>query len=418
VSETVALAAGLLKSIGEKTFDGVGITRAPYGAGEEIAIDALSEAARGLGLRLSSDSAGNLYMTWEGTDPQAPGIVIGSHVDSVPQGGNYDGLAGIAAGLQCVESLRKAGLRPRRTITVMGIRAEENAWFGAQHIGSRAALGTLPPAVLDQAKRVDTGRTLAEHMKEAGLDVAQLRQGKAHLDASRLHCYLELHIEQGPVLVEERFPIGIVTGIRGNVRYREIVCRGEYGHSGTVPRRLRQDAVMAVSELVMACDRIWSDIEAEGGDFVLTVGRCFTDPKAHSLTTIPGEVRFSLDARSHSSATLERFTARLAEEAKRIASARRVTFDFGSQSSDTPSAMDPDLRSLLKKGCAELGIRAMEMASGAGHDAGDFASAGVRTAMIFVRNDHGSHNPKEAMEIADFAHGVRLLGWLVRALDR
>ena len=337
MSEAVALAAGLLKSIGEKTFDGVGVTRAPYGVGEEVAIGVLSEAARGLGLRISFDPAGNLYMTLEGTDPQADGIVIGSHVDSVPQGGNFDGLAGIAAGLQCIESLRKGGMRPRRTVTVMGIRAEENAWFGAQHIGSRAALGILPPAVLDQAKRVDTGRTLAEHMKEAGLDVAPLRQGKAHLDARRLHCYLELHIEQGPVLVEEHFPIGIVTGIRGNVRYREIICRGEYGHSGTVPRRLRQDAVMAVSELVMACDRIWSDIEAEGGDFVFTVGRCFTDAKAHSLTTIPGEVRFSLDARSHSSATLERFTARLAEEAKRIASARRVTFDFGSQSGDTPS---------------------------------------------------------------------------------
>ena len=175
---------------------------------------------------------------------------------------------------------------------------------------------------------------------------------------------------------------------------------------------------MAVSELVMACDRLWSAIEAEGGDFVVTVGRCFTDPKAHSLTTIPGEVRFSLDARSHSSATLERFKADLAAEAHSIAERRKVTFDFGTGSSDTPSQMNEDLRALLKDGCRKLNIPMMELASGAGHDAGDFASAGVRTAMIFIRNDHGSHNPKEAMAMEDFSEGVRLLGWALRELDR
>ena len=417
MTEVLEFADRLLKTIGEKTFDGVGISRASYGEGEQMALEVLSRSARELGLAVSSDHAGNLYMTLAGTQPQAPAVLIGSHMDSAPHGGNYDGLAGIVAGLACLAS-RRQGKAPRRSITVMGIRGEENAWFGAQHIGSRAALGVLPPAVLDQAKRVDTGRTLAEHMREAGADPEALRQRKAHLDPRQLHCYLELHIEQGPVLVEERLPVGVVTGIRGNFRYREIVCRGEYGHSGTVPRRLRQDAVMAVSELVMACDRIWSAIESEGGDFVFTVGRCFTDPKAHSLTAIPGEVRFSLDARSHSSATLERFKKELMAEAGAIAERRKVSFDFGVGSSDTPCQMDASLRALLSEGCRKLGIPMMELASGAGHDAGDFAAAGVRTAMIFVRNDHGSHNPKEAMDMADFSEGVRLLGWALQELDR
>jgi N-carbamoyl-L-amino-acid hydrolase len=300
----------------------------------------------------------------------------------------------------------------------MAIRSEESAWFGAQHIGSRALLGTLEERILDEARRVDSGRSLAEHMKEAGADVARLRTGLPLRDPRNIHGYLELHIEQGPQLVASNLPLGIVTGIRGNRRCRKIVCRGEYGHSGTVPRSLRHDAVFAVSELVTRMDALWEQIEErENGDLVVTFGRSTTDPAAHAVTTVPGKVEFSFDARSHSVEILDRVYEALRATMAEIATRRGVVFSCDTFTGDAPAGMDASFQEKLLEGCKVLSIPAMRIASGAGHDAGDFASAGVPSAMIFVRNDKGSHNPDEAMEFDDFALGVRLMTWFVGTMQ-
>ncbi len=412
-AKSLSLAESLFTDIGERTHDGVGITRATYGEGEQIAHDRVAAEARTLGLEVTTDTAANLYVTLPGRDRALPGIVTGSHLDSVPRGGNYDGLAGVVAGLVCLASLRRAEVTPPRDLTVMGIRGEENCWFSAQHIGSRAAFGRLPPKILDTAVRADTGHTLAWHMADAGADVDALRRGEAYLRSERLAGFIELHIEQGPVLDEAGIAVGIVNAIRGNVRCPDVKRIGAYDHAGAVPRRLRRDAVMASAELVAAMEHHWQRIEDDGGDLVMTFGQLGTDPGAHSLTTIPGLVRFTFDARSHTQGSLDRVTAEMRRLADEIGRRRDVEFAFQPFTGAAPAHMDPELRRRLGAGAQALDMATLELASGPGHDAADFASAGVPAAMIFVRNRHGSHNPREEMHMDAFTDGTRLLLWLL-----
>ncbi|MER2533838.1 MAG: hydantoinase/carbamoylase family amidase [Rhizobiaceae bacterium] len=418
VEAALSLARALFDTIGSRTFDGVGFTRAAYGEGEQIAHDIVAGAARELDLAVEVDAVLNLSMTLRGEDPGLKPLVIGSHLDAVPQGGNFDGLAGVLAGLACLAAYRAADLRPPRDIVLMAIRAEESAWFGAQHIGSRALLGTLDARVLHESRRVDTGLTLFEHMKQAGADMQRIGTAAPLIDPRALRGYIELHIEQGPLLVSRDLPVGVVTGIRGNRRCRRLSCLGRYAHSGTEPRALRHDAVFSVSELVTRIDALWRMIEEEeGGDLVATFGRFTTNPAAHAVTTVPGEVEFSFDARSHSSRTLARVEAALNDAMAEIAARRGVTFSHDAFTGDDPAPMDPAFRELLLEGCRKLSIPATPLPSGAGHDAGDFSAAGVPSAMIFVRNDKGSHNPEEAMEFGDFALGARLMLWFVANLE-
>lgn len=419
VDASLPLADTLFRSIATATADGPGVSREPYGAGEQAAVDLLTTAARELKLDIGTDPFGNLYMTLPGRDRQEPAWLVGSHVDSVPCGGNYDGLAGVIAGLTAIAALRHAGMVPARDVTVMGIRAEElSAWYGGQHdghIGSRATLGQLPVAELDSAVNSRTGRTLREHMREAGFDPGTVRPGKPHLDRARFHGYLELHIEQGPILEKRDVPVGVVTAIRGAARARSCRCIGEYTHSGAVPHEYRADAVMATVELVHELDRDWDHYRAAGRDLVFTVGKLFTDAKVHALTKVPGEARFTIDFRSQDPAVLADVSAQAQRLAREIGARRNVRFELGEFSLHRPATMDATLRQRLIQGCGALSIQYMEIPSGAGHDAQDFAHAGYPAAMIFVRNAHGSHNPDEAMEMADFALGTRLLAWALVA---
>lgn len=410
-------AQALLEEVGAKTADDVGVSREPYGKGEQLAIDVLKRIAGELELEMRADPFGNLYLTLPGKDRAAPGWITGSHVDSVPSGGNFDGFAGVVAGITALAAFRRAGFVPPCDVTVMGIRAEEvSAWYGGQHdghIGSRAALGLLPVAELDSAINSRSGQTLRSHMREAGCDPAAVGRGAPYLSPSKFRGYLELHIEQGPVLEARGIPVGVVTAIRGAMRARSCRCLGAYTHSGAVPHEYRSDAVMATVELVHELDREWSRVRAAGGDLVFTVGKLFTDVKVHALTKVPGETEFTLDFRSQDEATLSSMRALVERLALEIAQRRRVRFELSPFSLHRPAAMDTTYRERLVAGCRELGTAAMEIPSGAGHDAQDFANAGFRSAMIFVRNSHGSHNPEEAMDIADFALGTRLLAWML-----
>ena len=214
-----------------------GVTRAAYGPGERIAHAMVRSEAERLGLEVAVDPAGNLLMTWPGLDRSRPAVVVGSHLDSVAQGGDYDGTAGVLAGLAAVAGMRYAQYRPGCDVTVLAVRAEEGgAWFPTGFPGSRAALGTLPPDALD-TKRLDSGRTLAAHMAEEGFDPEAVRAGRCLLSPDRVAAYVELHIEQGPVLDAAGIPVGIVTAIPGSRRLRAARVRGEYNHSGATPRR-------------------------------------------------------------------------------------------------------------------------------------------------------------------------------------
>jgi len=402
------LAEHLFNMLRLRTSDGVGITREAYGPGERTAHAIVAAEAEALGLDVEADPAGNLLITMPGTNPALPRVVLGSHLDSVPQGGNYDGAAGVLAGLAAVSGMRRVGFRPTRDITVIAIRAEEGgAWFPTSFPGSRAALGTLPPAALD-TKRLDSGRTLAEHMAEEGFFPEEVRAGKCLLPPASVAAYVELHIEQGPVLDTEEIPVGVVTGIPGSRRLRAARVLGEYNHSGATPRRYRRDAAIALAELATRLDDRWAELDAAGHSLVCTFCVLATTAEA-GFTKIPGEAWFQLDVRSVSPASVDAIYDALHGLVPRIEARRGVRFELGAEVLSPPTPMAAEVRAGLARAATALGVPFREMASGGGHDAVAFAQAGVPAGMLFVRNQHGSHNPHEAMRLEDFAAATTVL---------
>ena len=398
------LAASLFESLSRATRRGRGIVRDSYGDGEQAAHDLLRSAAEAAGLEVTIDAIGNLSMTLPGRDREAPRVIMGSHLDSVPQGGNFDGAAGVVAGVCVLTALRRARYVPGFDLTVMGIRAEESAWFDIAYLGSGGAFGLLDPACLSIA-RSDNGRSLEATLKERGFDPQPIRERRRLLDPARIRAYLELHIEQGPTLVARGLPAAVVSGIRGCKRFRNARCLGQYAHSGAVDRPYRHDAVAATVALLHHMERVWLEQQEEGADLVLTAGELYTDPAMHGPSKIAGETHFVLDLRSLSDATMETVAAEARRAAGRIAKEYRVQFDLGATSDSPAAVMDRPLRAKLM-GFLE---QPFEMASGAGHDAAVFSKVGIRSAMIFVRNECGSHNPDEAMSMDDFAVGARAL---------
>jgi beta-ureidopropionase / N-carbamoyl-L-amino-acid hydrolase len=403
------LAVSLFDALSGATRRGRGIVRDSYGAGEQAAHDIMHAAAKGLGLAVSVDAIGNLFMTLPGRDRGAPRIIMGSHLDSVPQGGNFDGAAGVVAGLCLLSAMRRAGVTPNCDLTVMAIRAEESAWFDIAYLGSGGAFGLLDPACLS-IPRSDTGQSLEATLQQQGFDPQPIRERRRLLDPSRIRAYLELHIEQGPTLVARGLPAAVVSGIRGCKRFRNAHCTGQYAHSGAVSRPYRRDAVAATVAFLHHMETVWLQHEEAGADLVLTTGELFTDPTMHGPSKIAGETRFVLDLRSLSDTTMDTVAAEACAAAARISTAYRVHIDLGATSDSPPAVMDSRLRSRLMS----LLDRPFEMASGAGHDAAVFSKIGVPSVMIFVRNENGSHNPDEAMSLDDFAVGARaLLGLLL-----
>jgi N-carbamoyl-L-amino-acid hydrolase len=397
----VALAARLFDELRARSFDGIGITREAYGPGERMAHALLAEAGDALGLERKVDPIGNLYLTLPGTDRNAKRVVLGSHLDSVPQGGNFDGAAGVLAGLAAVAGMQRAGFTPARDITVMAIRAEEaGAWFPTSYPGSRGALGRLKPEEL-QVKRLDSGRSLAEHMREEGFDPGFAEAGRRMLSPEDTAAFLEIHIEQGPVLEAEGIPLGIVTGVPGSRRLRAGRVLGEYNHSGATPRKYRRDAAIALAELAVELDEAWCLLEAKGHQLVCTFCVLATTEEA-GFTKIPGEARFQLDVRSLDLHSVDALYEVLYDAVTRIEARRGVTFELGGQAGSQASLMDAGVQRGLVRAAEALGIAHRSMASGAGHDAAAFAQAGIPAGMLFVRNQHGSHNPKEDMRMDDF----------------
>jgi N-carbamoyl-L-amino-acid hydrolase len=403
------LAAALFDSLDRATRRGRGVVRDSYGDGEQAAHDIMHAAADHVGLQVSIDAIGNLMMTLPGRDRAAPRIMIGSHLDSVLQGGNYDGAAGVVAGLSVLSAFKQCGTQLPCDITVMGIRAEESAWFDIAYLGSGGAFGLLDPACLSIG-RSDNGKSLESTLIERGFDPQPIRERRPLLDAARIRAYLELHIEQGPTLVAENLPAAAVTGIRGCKRFRNARCVGRYAHSGAVNRPQRHDAVAATVALLHHLESVWLRHEKTGADLVITSGELYTNAAMHGPSKIAGETHFVIDIRSVSDATMEAVAAEARQAAARIGEEYRVEFDLGATSDSPPAVMDQRLRAALRG----LLKRPYEMPSGAGHDAAVFAKMGIPTGMIFVRNDHGSHNPDEAMTLDDFGVAAQaLLGLLL-----
>ncbi|WP_455556038.1 hydantoinase/carbamoylase family amidase [Comamonas sp.] len=410
------LAQQLFADIRALTFDGVGVTRASYGEGENACAAYLDQFVRGEGLEVTTDRAGNFVYFDPADTRTGPAIWTGSHLDSVPQGGNYDGLAGVVAGLLVLIAAKRESVSLPAPLKVIGFRGEESAWFGKAYMGSGALWGKLSSADLALQRRGDQ-ITLRDALAACGADMEAIARQEKLLNPADILAYLELHIEQGPVMVAREIPVGVVSGIRGNVRHNKIECFGDAQHSGVVPRWLRKDAVFAVSDLIVRLDNHWRALLERGTDLVVTCGVVQTNPAEHSITRVPGYAHFSFEARSKSNDTLEAFYQLVQAEMHSIERERGVKFVLDRRLTSEPAVTDAKLCDLMANACRQRGIAHERIPSGAGHDAALFANGGVPSGMVFVRNQNGSHNPHEAMELSDFMLGTQVMADTIEAIS-
>jgi len=362
------------------------------------------------GLTVRIDTAGNLIGRLEGTNPALGVIAIGSHSDTVPSGGRFDGIAGVATGLEIVRAFRDAGVRTGHSIEIIDFLAEEPSEYGLSCVGSRGMAGLLDGSTLGLTE--PGGETLRDALCRVGGDPDCLEQARR----GDIKAFLELHIEQGIVLESQSLDVGIVTSIVG-IRRIEIIFQGEADHAGTTPLALRHDALVAAAETVSAVRRVAEGLAVEGADyFVATVGILTVEPSASNI--VPGRCRLIVDARTTNPALTERFVETIARESLAHAATARVRREsFKTLSDGAPVACDPELRAALREGARDLGLAESDLPSGAGHDAA-FMSRICPAAMVFVPCRAGkSHAPEEWASREAIAAGAAVIYRAVSALD-
>ena len=406
----------IFDDIREMSRDVQGVTRQAFSAKETEVLEYLTAIGRTLDLEIKPDRAGNVWMTLPGKDRALPAFVAGSHVDSVPQGGNYDGLAGVTAALTVAWWMRQTGYQPVRDFTVLMMRGEESSFFGKAYMGSLGMLGKLTEK--DLALKIRDGScSLAQAMQPCGIDTGAVSGGKALIDTDKIAAFVELHIEQGPTLdAQKEARAGIVTGIRGNIRHKAVKILGEAAHSGATDKPYRHDALMAFTDWMQRIDRAWDRWLVNGEDLVFTVGVLKMASSA-AISVIPGEVTFSVDIRSLSADTVRRFHDLMQKYGEEVAAERGVKIEYDPALLTAPSGVDSQLSDRLESSAKAEGIPCIRLASGAGHDSAVLGNNGIPVAMIFVANQLGSHNPHEAMKMEDFMQGTDILWAAVSHYD-
>lgn len=363
-----------------------------------LANDLVGGWMRAAGLAVRDDAAGNVVGRIEGLDPDAPALLVGSHLDSVRDAGSWDGPLGVVAAISSVEGLRRGGWQPRRPVEIVGFCDEEGTRFGAAMLGSQALAGRFDPALL--ALKDADGVTMADAMRQWGLDPARI--GDAARAPGSVAAYLELHMEQGPVLERLGLPVGVVSAISGQTRWL-VTLTGEAGHAGTVPMAGRRDALAAASACVLAIEQFAA---AEPGA-VATVG--WIEVPGGATNTIPGRTVFSLDVRAPDDEQRAHLLHTIGDGLSAICAARGMSVDFAATHALAAAPCDPDLRRRIAAAIAAEGYALHEQPSGAGHDG--MALRGLcGIGMIFVRCAGGiSHNPAEHVSEADAEAGARVL---------
>jgi allantoate deiminase len=384
-------------------------TRTYLTPAHQAAARQLAQWMREAGMQVRVDAVGSVIGRYAGSDPnpeiRGQTLVIGSHFDSVRNGGKYDGNLGILVGIACVQELHRSGERLPFAIEVAAFADEEGARFQTSFLASRAmvrgaeAMGPL----LDRADA--GGVTLAQALREAGLDPS--RTDEARIDPRSLAAYVEVHIEQGPVLLEAGLPLGVVTAIASGSRYHARV-RGEAGHAGTVPMAGRRDALAAAAQMVLAVE---AQAKAVGG--VGTVG--MLEVANGTGNVIPGEVSFTMDLRAPDDARRAKLEAAVLAELEAIAAGRGVRVEAGRRHDVRASPCAPWLQDQLEASIRRVGAEPLRLPSGAGHDAMILAEV-TGTAMLFVRCGAGgvSHNPAETVTREDAELAVRALSDFLR----
>ncbi|MGD9920581.1 MAG: Zn-dependent hydrolase [Pseudorhodoplanes sp.] len=363
------------------------------------------------GLDTSMDTAGNLIGRRAGSDPALGTILIGSHSDTVPSGGRFDGAGGVIAALEIVRSIAESGVALRHAIEVVDFLAEEPSEFGLSCIGSRGMAGVLDQKMLGYTD--PSGEVLSHAIDRVGGNVSALASARR----SDIAAFFELHIEQGLVLQEGRIDVGIVTAIVGITRV-EVVFRGSADHAGTTPMHLRRDAFTPAAKTAMFVDRLARELVARRqGLFVATIGIVSVSPGASNV--VPQESRIVIDARSENRVLMDEFLAALDAETAKFAEQSRTERAVFARLSDTnPTACDPVLRELLRDSANALGFSSTDIASGAGHDAA-FVARIAPAAMLFIPcRDGKSHAPEEWAEPEALAAGTAVIADAVLRFDR
>jgi allantoate deiminase len=359
------------------------------------------------GMSARRDHAGNLVGRYEGETPGAPALLIGSHIDSVRNGGRYDGALGVMLGVDVVEALNAAGRRLPFAVEVITFGDEEGSRFPVSMTCSRAVAGTVDPMVMEMVD--GDGVSLAQAFAAFGLDPTRLEE--AARKPGEVFAFLEAHIEQGPVLEAEGLALGVVTAIAAQKRLM-VRFTGMAGHAGTTPMNLRKDPGPAAAEAILALERICA-----GGEdgLVGTVGRITALPGAFNV--IPGAVEYSMDVRAEVAATRDAAVEAVTAEIAAIAARRGLEVSVTLMQDLAASPCDPGLTALLEEAVAATGQAARRLPSGAGHDAMVIADL-CPTAMLFIRCEGGiSHNPREAVTEADCAVAAKAMLAFVDSLS-
>lgn len=373
--------------------------------------DWLRRAFEAAGLTVRVDAGGNLIGRLPGSAGLPKAILIGSHSDTVPGGGRFDGIAGVMAGLEIAACLRERGERLHHDLEIVDFLAEEPSDYGVSCVGSRAMAGELTQPMLESPN--PAGETLAAAMRRVGGKPDCLGEAVRRDVAA----FFELHIEQGPVLESGGIDLGIVTAIVGITRVA-VTFSGVAAHAGTTPMALRQDALVAASDFVLALHAAAAELAASGrGYFVATAGRVSIRPNAANV--VPGEVTLLLDLRSDRRPLMGEFLAQLQPLAAASAARFKVSLSRFERPSDTTTAQcDPLLMACLREQAQAAGRSFAEMTSGAGHDCAFLSHVGP-SAMLFVPSRAGkSHCPEEWTDAAQLMAGVETLSEAVRNFDR
>lgn len=398
--------AGYLQRLGQVGSTANGLWRQPYTPDYERAVAMVQSWMSQRGLVVRIDDIGNVIGRVEGRNPHLKAVAVGSHLDTVKGGGNFDGALGVVGGLVAVGNLVQSLGAPLRSVEVIGFIGEEGSRFPGGFLGSKWMAGALGEAEL---RKTD----------EAGINVVQAMQacGYSACSASSsprtdLECFIELHIEQGPVLETAGARLGVVLSIVG-IRQALVTVKGRADHAGTTPLGLRQDALLASAQMIVDMDET---VRQSGGQPVFTVGRLTTHPGATNV--VAGDVTFTVDLRDPASDRLNGLYASLQETSRDVAEQKHVLVDWRETLAVQPVGCDPALTRVLAEAARELGSEPLEVVSGAGHDA-LVAASFSRIGMLFVPSRGGrSHCAEEyttpedcALGTAVLAHALRKLAW-------
>jgi allantoate deiminase len=382
------------------------VTRLGLSSEEQAARYLVGTWCEARGAKLRRDAAANLYAHFPGERDGDPVLLIGSHLDSVPEGGRFDGALGVVCALEAIESLLDVGTRFRRPVELVAWADEEGARFGVGLFGSSAAFGRLPQGA---AQRTDSdGVTVAAALRALG---EKGEPEAARRDPKGIAGYLELHIEQGSHLADGKRALGVVTDIVGIVHGR-VTSSGRADHAGATAMNERADAFLGAAEVALALEAAAKAQAIAVG----TVGEVRVRPGAKNV--VPGECVFSIDVRAPEQRRINAVMDQVKAAMTKVEQARGVKMSLDLLSTVPPTDLDAGMRDLFARAAESVGVDAPELTSGAGHDAQNPQLAGVPTGMLFIRSTGGSHKPSEMATTADAALAADALAFAIRRLTR